>query len=208
MGQFLSMLGVGVFASSGALAALRRGFDPLGVLVIAFVTALGGGTVRDLLLDRHPIFWVEDPTPLFVIIFAFLTTLLFVRYRNPPMNSLRVADAIGLAYFSIVGAQLAEEQRLKPIIVILMGTITGSVGGLIRDVLSGEVPLLLRDGDLYATASIMGIITYLTIQSMGFSPSIASYFGMATIACVRFVAIRWNLRLPIYRLRDDFSGPR
>jgi uncharacterized membrane protein YeiH len=201
--NLLSMLGVGVFAASGALAAGRKNFDLLGVVVIALVTAVGGGTLRDLLLNRHPIFWVEDPTHLIVIFAAAAVTLAYVRFRKPPRVSLSVADALGLALFSISGAQVAEARSLPALTIIVMGTMTGSAGGVLRDVLSGEVPLLFRQGDLYATAAIVGIALYLAAQAVGIEATPASYLGMVAVAGLRFAAIRWRLRLPVFRVPVD-----
>ena len=199
----LSMLGVAVFAASGALAAGRKNFDLLGVVVIALVTAVGGGTLRDLLLNRHPIFWVKDPSHLTVILGAAALTLAYVRYRKPPRASLAVADALGLALFTISGARVAEERGLPALTIVVMGTITGSAGGVLRDVLSGEVPLLFRQTDLYATAAIVGVVLYLALQSVGVGPEHASYLGMAAVAALRFAAIRWKLRLPVFRIPDE-----
>ncbi len=204
--NLLSMLGVGVFAASGALAAGRKNFDWLGVVVIAVVTAVGGGTLRDLLLDRHPIFWVSDPTHLIVILIAAALTLAYVRFRKPPRVSLKVADALGLALFSISGAQVAETKGLPALTIVVMGTMTGSAGGVLRDVLSGEVPLLFRQGDLYATAAIAGISLYLLLQAAGLDPRLASYLAMAAVAAIRFAAIRWRLRLPVFRVPRDEAG--
>ncbi len=203
----LGMLGVGVFAASGALATGRKNFDLFGVVVIAVVTAVGGGTLRDLLLDRHPIFWVEDPTHLTVILVAAALTLAYVRFRRPPRASLAVADALGLALFSISGAQVAEQKGLPALTVVVMGTVTGAAGGVLRDVLSGEVPLLLRQTDLYATAAIAGVIVYLASQAVGLGHEPASYLGMAVVAGLRFAAIRWKLRLPVFRVTDEDSKP-
>jgi uncharacterized membrane protein YeiH len=199
----LSLLGVGVFAASGALAAGRKGFDLIGVLVIAVATALGGGTIRDLLLGRHPIFWVADRNPLFVILVSSALTLIYVRFRRPPWASLLVVDAIGLAYFSISGAQLAEAQNLPGIVVVVMGTITGSAGGVLRDLLSGDVPVLLRDGDVYATAAIAGITIYVVLQALSIPVNLATAMGMITIATLRFAAIRWKIRVPVFKLPQD-----
>src|SRR5215470_7929268 len=118
------LVGVAVFAVSGVLAAGRKQLDWIGVLVIAALTAIGGGTIRDLLLDRHPIFWIADPTYLLVICAVTIATLAYVKVRQPPGTALLYADALGLALFSISGAQIAETQSLAPIIVVLMGTIT------------------------------------------------------------------------------------
>src|SRR5688572_15341240 len=128
MQYVLQLLGAAVFAASGALSAGRKRFDLLGVAVIATVTAIGGGTLRDVLLDRHPVFWIEDPTYLVVILSAALLTILYARFREPPRGSLQIADALGLAMFTIGGAQVAEQQGLAAILVVLMGTITGTAG--------------------------------------------------------------------------------
>lgn len=200
--QLLSLIGVAVFAASGALAAGRKNLDWLGVVILAVVTAIGGGTIRDLLLDRHPIFWIADQSHLVVILGAAALTLIYVRFRQPPWTALLVADALGLALFSISGAQIAEGQHQAALIVVLMGTITGSAGGVLRDILSGEVPLLLRQTELYATASIVGIALYLVLQTVEVEAEPAALVGMATVAVIRFAAIRWKLRLPAFRLKE------
>lgn len=203
----LSMLGVAVFAASGALAAGRKNFDWLGVVVIAVVTAVGGGTLRDLLLDRHPIFWVQDPTHLTVILVAAALTLVYVRFRHPPLSALMVADALGMALFSIGGAQMAEAKGLPALTVIVMGTVTGSAGGVLRDVLTREVPLLFRQTELYATAAIAGVCAYLGAEAAGVGAESASYLGMGFIALLRFAAIRWKIRLPSFGFPIE-SHPR
>jgi uncharacterized membrane protein YeiH len=203
----LDLLGVAVFAVSGAIAAGRKRFDLLGVAVIATVAAIGGGTTRDVLLDRHPVFWIKDPTYLLVALAAAALTLLYVRFREPPGLSLLVADAIGLALFTISGAQVAEEQNLPWAIVVMMGTMTGSVGGLQRDVLSGEVPLLLRQADLYATAAIVGAAAYLLLQGVGLARMPAAVVSMAIVAVLRIAAILWKLRLPVVDVRDQYANP-
>ena len=199
----LILIGVAVFAVSGALAAGRKRLDLIGVIVLAVATALGGGTIRDVLLGRHPIFWVADPNPLIVILVASLATLVYVRYRKPPRVSLAIADAIGLAFFSINGARLAEAEHRPALIVVVMGTITGSAGGVLRDILTGEVPLLLCDGDVYATAAIAGISVYLVVQGLGLAAEPSALLGMATIAALRFAAIRWKLRIPVFHLPHE-----
>lgn len=201
--HLLSLLAVAVFAASGALAAGRKGLDWIGVGVIAGVTAVGGGTIRDLLLDRHPIFWIADPLQLLVIMGAAALTLLYVRFRQPPWSALLVADALGLALFSIIGAQIAEQQGHPGIVAVLMGTITGSAGGVLRDILTGEVPLLLRNAEvLYATAAIAGITVYLLAKAGGVPPVPSALLGMVTVAAIRFAAIFWKLRLPVFRLEE------
>lgn len=139
-----------MFTISGALAAGRKSLDWIGVAVIALVTALGGGTVRDVLLDRHPIVWIAHPEFLIVCLAATALTLLYVHLRIPAFRALFVADALGLSFFTIGGVQVAEMSGLSGLLALLMGLITGVVGGVARDMLLAEIPLVLRRGQLYA----------------------------------------------------------
>ncbi len=202
--QIFDLLGVAVFAISGSLAAGRKGLDLLGVVVIAAITAVGGGTLRDLLLDRHPIFWIGNPTYLAVIIVAALLSLAWIRRRPPPQNSLLMADAFGLALFAITGARIAEEAGVAPLIVIVMGTMTGVAGGVLRDVLSADIPLILRR-DIYATAAIAGIVLYLILQGAGLPRTVAGGAGMVLVIGLRWLAIWRGLRLPVFRLPAEPS---
>jgi len=195
----LDLIGVAVFAASGALAAGRKEMDVFGVLVVAAITAIGGGTLRDLLLDRHPIFWIAEPAYLMVICVAALTTLVMARLHPPPHSTLLAADALGLALFTLSGAQIAEAAGLSAIIIVLMGTITGVAGGMLRDVLSAEIPLILRR-DLYATAAIAGVALYLLAQQLGMPRSWAFAAGMAIVVLLRWLAVNRNWRLPEFRL--------
>jgi uncharacterized membrane protein YeiH len=200
--RLLDLLGIGVFAVSGALAAGRKRLDLLGVFVLASVTAIGGGTIRDLLLDRHPIFWLTDAAYLGVIVAAVAMTFAYVRWRRPPLVSLLVADALGLALFSIAGAQIAQNAGLPAVSVVLLGTMTGVGGGVIRDVLSAEIPFVLRRGNLYASAVIIGIVGYLMLESIGVARQPASLIGMGIIAAARFAAIRWEVQLPVLHVDE------
>ncbi len=195
----LDLLGVAVFALSGALAAGRAGLDLLGVVVIASITAIGGGTLRDLLLNRHPIFWIENPTYLVVIFTTALCTVAYVGVWPPPGDALLVADALGLALFAISGAQIAEDDQLSPIIVVLMGTMTGVAGGVLRDVLTARIPLLLR-GDIYATAAIAGVSLYLLLQALGASRAWAFGVGLVSVVALRLASIVWGWQLPVFHL--------
>jgi len=191
-----------VFAISGVLAAGRKHLDWLGVAVIAVVTAIGGGTLRDVLLDRNPIFWIADPTYLTVILAATAFTLFYVRLRIPNPRALLVADALGVAFFTIGGVQIAQQTGLSGLIAILMGTITGVAGGVARDVLCAEIPLILRRGNLYATATIVGAALYLVLGRLGVPRDPAGLIGMGTIVAVRLGAIIWRLELPVLTLED------
>lgn len=195
---YLDLAGVAVFAASGVLAARDRGLDLLGVIVVATITAIGGGTLRDLLLDRHPIFWVTDTSYLVVIVASAMLTVAYVRVRPPPGATLLVADALGLALFALSGAQLAEAARCPPLVVVLMGTMTGVTGGLLRDVITAQVPLILRR-EIYATAAIVGVATYLALQALGMARAPGFGIGMIVVVALRLAGIRWGLHLPILR---------
>ena len=197
----LDLLGVAVFAISGALAAGRRRLDLVGVVVLAAVTAIGGGTIRDVLLDRHPIFWLADARYLIVIVVAALATVVYVRYARVPGVTLDVADALGLALFSIAGTQVAERAGLPAVSCVLLGAVTGAAGGAIRDVLSAQVPMVLQRGSLYATAAIVGTSLYVILARVGLERSVAALAGMAAIAALRLAAIWWGLKLPVFEVR-------
>ncbi|MCB1836153.1 MAG: trimeric intracellular cation channel family protein [Alcanivoracaceae bacterium] len=193
---YLDLAGVAVFAVSGVLAARDRDLDLFGVLVVAAITAIGGGTLRDLLLDRHPIFWITDTWYLVVILAATLLTVIYLRLRQPPGISLQVADAFGLGLFALSGAQYAEAANSSPMIVVLMGTMTGVTGGVIRDVITAKVPLILRQ-EIYATAAIVGVLVYLGMKQLGVPASYAFPGGILVVVSIRLVAIRWGLHLPV-----------
>lgn len=202
----LNLLGAAVFAISGVLAAGRKSLDLLGVMVIAVVTAIGGGTIRDLLLDRHPIFWFHETEHLLVILAASLLTLVYLRFRRPPDRSLLIADALGLALFTIGGTQVAISAELPGIIAIIMGVITGVAGGVVRDILTAEIPLILRRGHLYATASITGATLYLVLVGVGTPRPLPTLIGMASVVLLRFASILWGLQLPSFALHDETEG--
>lgn len=204
----LNLFGAAVFAVSGVLAAGRKRLDLLGVLVIAIVTAIGGGTLRDLLLDRNPIFWFNEKEHLAVIAGASLLTMIYLRFRRPPERSLLIADALGLSVFTITGAQVALAAELPGVVVVIMGVMTGVAGGVIRDVLTAEIPLILRRGDLYATAAITGATLYLLLVASGLPRPLPTVLSMTSIVLLRFASILWGLRLPAFALPDEPADDR
>ena len=203
MHYVIDLLGVAVFAISGVLAAGRKGLDLLGVSVVAIVTATGGGTLRDLLLDRHPIFWIADPTYLWVALGAIVLTLLYMQFWLASRRALLIADALGLAFFTISGVEIAVQARQPALIAVLMGTITGVAGGMLRDILTSEIPLILRPGRLYATAAIAGAAVYVLLGRTSLTPEAASLAGMAVTASLRLVAIAYGLTLPAVELPPE-----
>ncbi|MEO6877278.1 MAG: trimeric intracellular cation channel family protein [Gemmatimonadaceae bacterium] len=199
----LDLVGVSVFAISGALAAGRKRLDLIGVVVLGLVTAVGGGTIRDLLLDRHPIFWLADSSYLIVIVASALFTVAYVRWRPAPAGTLLYADAVGLAAFSLAGAQISERAGLPAIAGIVLGTVTGSAGGVVRDVLSAEIPLVLRQGNLYASAAILGTGAYFLLVAAGVARVTSTWAGMIIVVGVRLASIAWGLQLPVFALEGD-----
>lgn len=195
----LDLFGVAVFAASGTLAGIATQLDLLGILVLASITAVGGGTLRDLLLGERPVFWIKDPGPVYAIIAGTVATLLWVHFLPIPTKALLIADALGLAVFAISGARVAEKAGCRPFVIVLMGTLTGAGGGVLRDVLSAKVPLIFRQ-DIYASAAIAGITVYLLLRAAKVSTAGAFAAGLATVAGTRLVAIALDLRLPVFTL--------
>ncbi len=188
-------------ACYGILQARTARLDPLGVITVALVTAFGGGTLRDLFLDRHPLFWIEKwYLPLIVFAMAVATCLIrrmpvaFKKYLNVP-------DAIGLGLFSIVGAQQSLEQGTTFFIASLLGVITGTFGGVISDVLCVRVPALFKSAPLYATCSFTGCWVFLLARYCGIVEPVAALLGAAVVVLFRFASLIWNLQLP--EMRDD-----
>lgn len=196
---WFDLMGVAVFAVSGALAAMRAGLDLFGLLVLAAMTAIGGGTLRDLLLNRHPLFWMKDGRYLGVIVAAALLTVVVGPFSSGALHALTIVDALGLAVFALCGAEIAEDAHLPAVPVLLMGTLTATGGGVVRDVLSGQVPLLLRQ-DIYATAALAGIALYQLLRKAGMRRNTAFVLGMVCVAVIRLAALRYGWQLPVPQL--------
>ncbi len=193
----LTLLGVAFFAVSGALRAGQKEMDFFGVLVIAAITATGGGTIRDVLLGTQPVFWIEDTAFLLVSLAAATTTVLYARLRQPPSNSLLVTDAFGLAVATVFGAQAATQAGAPPLIVIVMGVTTGVAGGVLRDVLCAEVPLILRK-EIYATASMTGAAAYVLLEGLAPASPVIAIIPMAIVFAVRLAAIWFGIHRPAF----------
>jgi uncharacterized membrane protein YeiH len=194
----IELIAVLAFAVSGFAEARSKQMDVVGVFTVAFVTAFGGGTVRDVLLDRRPFYWVEHYE--YVILLLVLTLLArpllrLTSYGATP-RLLVVADAVGLAFFSVTGVALALAAGMPWIIATMMGVITGVVGGVLRDVILNEVPMVLRDGRPYALAAFVGCWMYLLMVEAGAPASLAQWTAAGLIVVIRLVALRrdWTLR--------------
>ena len=199
MRTLLEHFGVAVAAITGALAARGKGVDLFGVLVLAIVTAFGGGTVRDLCLGVRPVFWVSDPSFVLTATAAAFVTFFMERVRKMPEAVLLVADAIALAFFTMVGTHKSVHLAIAPHIAVAMGVITGVAGGMMRDVLVGRIPLVFgREIYLYATAALVGAIAFVTFERFAPGAWWNLPAGAAITLAMRMAGIRWRLTLPIF----------
>ena len=199
MGELVYVMGmsaVAVSAITGVLEAGRKRIDLFGVVLVALTSALGGGTIRDLLLAR-PVFWVADQTYLVAAIAAGVATFVLVRLVRLPANLFLLPDALGLALFTVIGTQAALGYGAPWFVATFLGLVTGVAGGVLRDILCNEVPLVFA-GELYATASWAGAAVFIALLHAGVSGLIASTLAMAAIFLMRVAAIHWHLTLPAF----------
>ena len=196
----VDLFGTAIFAISGVLLAGRLKMDPFGVAVLGSVTAIGGGTIRDMALGATPVFWITDTNYLWTILITCLLTMLIVRRpKRLAWWILPVCDAIGLAVFVGSGVDISMAYQDAALVAIIMGVITGCGGGIIRDVLAREVPMVLRS-EVYATACIIGGVFHTTALAMGHGPDTAFLAGVFSTLLIRLGAIRWHLSLPTFAL--------
>mgnify|MGYP003634979002 CR=1 FL=1 len=190
----IGIFGVVVFAVSGAFAAARKNMDPVGFLLLGTITAIGGGTTRDIILDR-PVFWLADPSQLIIALVASLATYLFVSFAAHLERQKWVAwsDALGLAAFAVQGTFIALQLNAHPLIAIIMGTMTAVGGGVIRDVLSSERPMIFR-GQLYAIAAAAGAIAVVVLHRLGISDPVTATAGFIIVLATRGAAMIFNIR--------------
>lgn len=199
---YFDLFGTAVFAFSGVLVAGRLRMDAIGVIVLAAVTAVGGGTIRDLLIGARPIFWIQDTTYLWVILATAALGMWLARVpRRLPWYALPVADTFGLALFVVIGAKKALLFGTSGMVAVVMGVITGVAGGLIRDVLAREIPMVLQK-EIYATACIFGGVLYTVSLSLELAHIPAMLISMLGVLAVRITAIFRHLSLPSFVLRD------
>lgn len=198
---WVGLAAVAVNALTGVLDAGRKQMDLVGVVMVGTATALGGGTVRDILLQR-PVFWLSDQIYLVVAVATTLIIFFAVRGLRLPQQLFLIPDAIGLALFTVVGTQISLQAGAPWLAASLLGVITGVVGGVVRDVLCNEVPLIFVRGELYATAAWIGSLALIGLQSLGVSAIIAAWAGMATVLAVRLAAMAFKITLPTYSSRE------
>jgi len=199
---WLDLFGIVVFAFSGALMAGRYKLDPFGVVVLSAVTAIGGGTIRDVILQT-PVFWVENPIYLYVILATALLTIAFIRCpKRIPKRFLLVSDAFGLALFAVLGTEKALSLGAAIPVAIVMGMMTGVAGGMIRDVLCNVIPMILRQ-EIYATAAILGGALFTGFSYLGLPEHIAIIGAILGALALRLAAIYWRVTLPAFQIIDQ-----
>lgn len=199
----LDVLGVAVFAASGALVASRKEMDLIGFGLLAAITGIGGGTLRDVILDR-PVFWILDQSFLAICLLVALVTFFaahLIQRRYPVLVWL---DAVGLAAYGVLGAHVATQAGAGVVIAAVLGVITATFGGMMRDVVSQEMPLILQK-QLYATAALASAVAYLVLTSAGLSATVSAIAATVAGFLLRGAAIRFDLTLPRYKPREGRS---
>jgi uncharacterized membrane protein YeiH len=194
--QFIELLGIITFALSGIVEARRKRMDLVGVYSVALITAFGGGTLRDLFIDRTPLFWVANQGYAILILAMSLCAFLFPSLTRVPERAMLLPDALGLGLFSIAGAGFALDAGAPLFIAALLGTTTGIFGGVIRDVIVNEIPFIFRNKYLYATAAFAGCWLYMLLIGSGVEKGLALLIGIAAVVTLRLAALRFGLRLP------------
>ena len=189
--------GTAVFAATGVLASARRRMDWIGAMVLAIVTATGGGTLRDLLSGQLPVFWIRQPLYLWIAAGTALLMLPLLHLIRFPERALQLPDAIGLALYTWIGCEKAHQLGLPGIVVVVLGVMTGTAGGMIRDVLSAQIPFILQKGELYAAASIPGAVLFVILQHLNFPTRGIAAACMLAVLLLRLAALQWQLTLPI-----------
>ena len=197
----LDMVGVVACAIAGTLLAQHKGFDIAGCILVSMVNAIGGGTLRDMALARHPLFWMTDLNYVIVITITSLILQIFFHLYHKIDKALKFFDAIGLAAFSVIGFKVALAQDMSPVIAVMMGVWTAIIGGLLRDIICNEIPLLLQR-EIYITASIAGSLSYLAFDYWGVDAVTNEFMMLFIIFFVRMLALKFDWHLPSIRLVD------
>lgn len=195
---YIGVTGTVAFAISGALNAMQKRFDPFGVFIIAFATAVGGGTVRDVLLGR-PVFWLVDPAYIYVIIAGTIISIVFQHKLNYLRKTLLFFDTIGLGLYTIIGVEIGLSAGLDNVSCVALGTLTGSFGGVMRDILINEIPVIFKR-EIYATVAIIGASVYIGLKHLNTPDLILQIAPSLLIIALRFLIIHYRIALPtIYK---------
>lgn len=197
--HLIDILGTAAFAISGALSAMNRKLDLFGIFIIAFVTAIGGGTLRDVLIGNTPVTWMENTFYLYLIGGASLLAIFFRNKLNYLRRSLFLFDTIGLGVFTIVGVETGLRVNLEPIVCVALGTMTGCFGGVIRDILCNEIPVIFRK-EIYATASLLGGTIYMFLYSFSLDSNIIYIVTTSIVIIIRLLVVKYQVSLPLFTI--------
>ncbi|RTY92356.1 trimeric intracellular cation channel family protein [Flavobacterium sp. GT3R68] len=197
MFYLLDILGTMAFAISGVLTAMNKKMDPFGVFIIAFVTAVGGGTLRDVMVGRTPVGWMRDLNYVYVILIGFFLALLFRKKLDKFRTSLFLFDTIGLGVFTLVGLEIGISIQLHPVICVALGTMTACFGGEIRDILCTEIPVIFRK-EIYATICIIGGVVFFTLKQLNFDNDVLYLITSLVIIILRLLAVKYKWYLPAF----------
>jgi uncharacterized membrane protein YeiH len=192
----VSILGLAAFTISGVIEAKRKDMDVVGAAAVGFITAVGGGTVRDVLLGRYPIFWIQDQRYALGIFALAAVSFYSLRTARLASSTILVPDALGLGLFTVTGASFALASHTSLAIASLLGVITGVFGGVLRDVVCNEIPAVFARTQLYATCALAGAWVYLLLGAAGVIDDVAVPAGALATFVLRMVAVRFDLRLP------------
>jgi uncharacterized membrane protein YeiH len=196
--EIVEIFGTAAFAVSGASSAIEKRLDIFGVLVIAFATSIGGGTLRDILVGATPVAWLKDETTVGVVFIATICTLFIDSSKKIP-RTLFLFDTLGLGLFTIVGIEKATSFGLSPVMCVVIGTIAACFGGVLRDVLLNNVPVIFHK-EIYASACIAGGLVFFVCRYLDVNDKLAQLICMFTIVSIRIVALRFHLSLPSFHL--------
>ncbi|MCF6140469.1 trimeric intracellular cation channel family protein [Flavobacterium sp. K77] len=197
MFHFLDIIGTMAFAMSGALTAMSKKLDPFGVFIIAFVTAVGGGTLRDVLIGRTPVGWMLDLQYVYVIFIGFMLAIVFRKKLDKLRTSLFLFDTIGLGVFTLIGLEKGLEIGLHPVICVALGTMTACFGGVIRDILCNEIPVIFRR-EIYATLCIVGGVLFFVLRTMNLENDVLYLLSSSIIISLRLMAVKFKWYLPAF----------
>lgn len=200
MFYLLDIIGTMAFALSGALTAMNKRLDPFGILIIAFVTAVGGGTLRDVLIGRTPVGWMLNLNYVYVIFIGYILAILFRKRFDKLRKSLFLFDTVGLGVFTLIGLEKGISIGLHPIICTAMGTMTACFGGVIRDILCNEIPVIFRK-EIYATICILGGIVFFMLKRGNFPDELIQLVTSLVIIIVRLLVVKFNWSLPTLDLK-------
>lgn len=197
----IDIAGTAAFSIAGAFAAMEKKLDAFGVFMIAFVTALGGGTLRDVLIGETPVRWMQDPTPGLVVLVSTVGAMLFTGVIRNFNRTLLLFDSIGLGFFTVLGIKIGMAHGLHPSICVALGTMTACFGGVIRDISLNNIPLIFQR-DLYATACVFGGIVFFLLNADGMPPTVQESVSIVAIVLLRLLAIRYDWHLPAFSGAD------